>query len=322
MGRGALETLLRLWGPVITGVLTALSLGMAGTARALPPEALELPGRRPDYSEVWLSAGIRYNHNFSIDPDRVERASSPVQEVGVSAYDDRALGGSQLRSRGAIDIYTDLTDHDRDFQVASASTGPVFDLGESWRLHTALGGWVSFYGYQLYTALGAAYFTLARLDSTFRQVELDVGVEHFGGEFGGDNVPWVDLFADLAWDSLLLEDDVLDAQLFLEHYHADEGRFRYSQAALTLGHDAPLVGRLRAQASLTGWQRWYYGSDPEVAGNRRDTTLTAVASFTFSGLIVEPLSAELRGLYERNWSNDDFQDYEGQSVVLYLHWRF
>ena len=45
-------------------------------------------------------------------------------------------------------------------------------------------------------------------------------------------------------------------------------------------------------------------------------------AFTYSGLFLEPLSAELRGLYERNWSNDDFQDYDGQSVVFYLHWRF
>ena len=313
---------MRLWGPGITGVLAALSFGGAGPARALPPEVLEPPGRQPDYSEIWISAGIRYNHNFSINPDRVERASSPVQEVGVSAYDARALGGSRLRSHAAIDILTDLYDHDRDFQLVSASTGPVFDLGESWRLHTALGGWVSFFGYQFYTGLGAAYFTLERLDSTFRQVEIDVGVEHFGEEFGGDDVPWVDLFIDLAWDSLLLEDDVLDAQLSLEHYHADQGSFRYSQVALTLGHDTPLWGRLRGEASVTGWQRWYDGSDPEVAGKRRDTTLTAVASVTYWGLFVEPLAAELRGLYERNWSNDDFQDYDGQSVVLYVHWRF
>lgn len=313
---------MRLRGTGITGVLAALCLGAVGPARALPPEAVEWQDGESNYSELWLSAGIRYNRNFSINPDRVEFTSSPVQEVGVSAYDDRALWGSRLRSQGAIEIYTDLDDHDRDFQLVSATSGPVFDLGESWRLHTALGGSASFFGYQFYTGLGAAYFALERLDSTFRQVELDVGVEHFGEEFGGDNVPWVDLFVDLGWDSLLQEDDALDTRLFLEHYHADEGSFRYSQVALTLGHDAPLVGRLRGEASLTGWQRWYYGSEPEVSGNRNDTTLTATASFTYSGLFVEPLSVELRGLYERNWSNDDSQDYDGQSAVLYLHWRF
>ena len=313
---------MRLWDPVIPGVLAAVSFGVAGPVRALPPETLEPPGGEADESELWLSAGIRYNNNLSINPDRVEFTSSPVQELGVFAYDDRVRWGSRFRSNAAIDVYTDLEDHDRDFQLLSASTGPVFELGESWRLHTALGGWVSLFGYQFYTGLGAAYLTLERLDSTLRQVELDVGVEHFGEEFGGDSVPWLDLYVDLAWDSVLVQGDVLDAQLFFEHYQADEASFRYSQVALALGHDAPLVGRLKGEASISGSQRWYYGSDPGVSGDRRDTTLAAVAAFTYSGLFLEPLSAELRGLYERNWSNDDFQDYDGQSVVFYLHWRF
>ncbi|MBW2270478.1 MAG: hypothetical protein JRH16_18085 [Deltaproteobacteria bacterium] len=325
MSGEARESLLRLWGPVIPGVLAALSFAVAGPGRAAPPEAPEAagpPGGEPDYSELWLSAGIRYNNNFSINPDRIEFTSSPVQELGVVAYDDRALWGSRFRSNGAIEIYTDLEDSGRDVQLLSASTGPVFELGESWRLHTAVGGEASWFGYEFYTGLGVAYFTLEREGSTLRQVELDVGVEAFGKEFGGDNVPWLDLYVDLAWDSLLWQDDELAARVFFEHYHADEASFRYSQVALTLGHDAPLAGQLSGAASLTGSRQWYYGSDPGVSGDRRDTTLTAIASFTWSGLFLEPLSAELRGLYERDWSNDDFQDYDGQSVVFYLHWRF
>ena len=73
---------------------------------------------------------------------------------------------------------------------------------------------------------------------------------------------------------------------------------------------------------MTGWQRFYYGAEPDVDGDRRDTTLTAIASLEYPSLILEPLSLELRGLYERNWSNDDEQDYDGQSVVLLFHWRF
>jgi hypothetical protein len=303
-------------GPGITGLLAALSMLPAGTAEALPPVA------ESAYSEIWASVGIRYNHNLSINPDRIELSSSPVQEVSFSAYDDRALGDWQLRSLGTIDVFTDLIDHDRDFQVASASTGPVFELGEDWRLHTALGGWGSFFGYQFYTGLSAAYLTLERLDSPFRAIEVDAGVEHFGKEFGGDNVPWVDLFVDFGWDGLRQEDDWMDGQLYLEHYHADEGRFRYSQVALTLGHNTGLIGPIQASVHLTGWQRFYYGSEPEVGSDRRDTTLTATASLLYPGLFVEPLVLELSGLYERNWSNDDSQDYDGQTVALLLHWRF
>ena len=147
-------------------------------------------------------------------------------------------------------------------------------------------------------------------------------MEHFGKQFGGDNVPWVDLFTQLGWEGLLQEDDWFETELFVEHYHADESHFRFTQAALTLGHNSGLIGPLQASAYLTAWQRFYYGSEPEVGSDRRDSTLTAQLSLLYPGLFVEPFALELQGLYERNWSNDDSQDYDGQSVVLYLHWRF
>lgn len=307
--------------PTLRRGVASLVVALPTLLTPAPSGALPPVGTSP-YSEIWASVGIRYNRNFSINPDRIERTSSPVQEVALSAYDDRALGKGRIRSLGAIEVYTDLADHDRDFQLVSASTGPVLKLDERWRLHAALGGWASFFGYEFYTANGAVYLNLERSDSLLRSLEVDAGVEHFGTEFGGDNVPWVDLFTRFGWESLLQEDDWFDGELFLEHYHADEGRFRYSQIALTLGHNTGMIGPLQGTAYLTGWQRFYYGSEPGVGGDRRDTTLTAVASLSYPGLFLEPLTLELQGLYERNWSNDDEQDYDGQSVVLYLHWRF
>jgi hypothetical protein len=301
--------------PSIAALLAVLSM-LPLAAEALPRAA------QPAESEFWASVGIRYDHKFSINPDRIERTSSPVQEVRLSGYDDRALGSWRLRSLGSIDVFTDLTDHDRDFQIASASVGPVFELGERWRLHAAIGGWASFFGYEFYTGLGAAYLTLERLDSALRSIAVHAGVEHFGKEFGGDDVPWVDVFVDVGWEGLLRGEDWLEGQLYLEHYQADEARFRSEQVALTLGYDVPLIGPIRGSVYVTGWQRFYHGSEPDVGSDRRDTTLTATLSLVHTVFFVESLLLEVRGVYERNWSNDDFQDYDGQSVALLLHWRF
>ena len=180
--------------------------------------------------------------------------------MSLSAYDERKLWSQPIRSLGGVEVYTDLIEHDRDYQIVSASTGPLLELSEKWRLHTALGGWASFFGYQFYTGLSAAYLSLERRDSPLKSIEVHAGVEHFGKQFGGDNVPWVDLFTQLGWEGLLQEDDWFETELFVEHYHADESHFRFTQAALTLGHNSGLIGPLQASAYLTAWQRFYQSS--------------------------------------------------------------
>ncbi|MBW1882223.1 MAG: hypothetical protein JRJ58_01750 [Deltaproteobacteria bacterium] len=281
------------------------------------------PGSEMRGSEVWLSTGIRYSQNLSIDPDRIEDSSSPVALTHLDGYDQRGLLGWELRSIGWAGYEVDLQDKDRDFQNVSGQTGPVLHLGESWDFYGSVGGGLSFFGYDFYSAIGATYLRLESLEGSFlRAVELDVGYERTGDSLGGDDAPWIDLYTTVGRDSLVLEADWIELTPLLSFYLSDDDDFAYGQIGATLEYGFSVAANLEVKASWTGYRRVYDLAEDGPSPRQRDWFLLAQLDIRYSGLFIDSLAVEVTGSYERNWSNFGDEEYEGGSVAIVLHWKF
>jgi hypothetical protein len=302
-------------------------LVIAGLLAGSEFAAAAMPGPGPSSNirsrEVWLSSGLRYNRNLSIDPDRIEDSSSPVAITSLIGSDQRVFLGWELRSLGWADYEVDLEDSDRDFQNVSVQTGPVLHLGESWDFYGSVGGGFSFFGYDFYSGFGATYLRLENLEGAFlRVVELDVGYERNGDSFDVGDAPWIDLYTTLGHDSLVLEADWIELTPLLSFYLSDEDDFAYGQLGATLEYGFPTVGNLEIRTSFMGYRRVYDLANDGAFPRQRDWFLLAQLDILYSGLFVESLAVEVTGSYERNWSNYGDQEWEGGSVSLIAHWRF
>jgi hypothetical protein len=273
-------------------------------------------------SEVWLSAGVRYDRNLSINTDRIERSSSPVVEVSLYGYDQRAVRSQELRVIGYVNIDTDLEDRDRDYQAVSVQAGPVFHLSDSWDLYTSLGGGFSYYGYEYYNGSATLNNVLAnRAGSLMRSVNLHLGFERIGEFYGGSDAPWVDFYATFGLDGILLDTDWIEFTPLVEYYFSDETGFEYGQLEATLGYGFPLLAGLDVEAFATGHRR-HYDQAVEGFSRQRDWFALAQFGFVYSGLIWDALALEGMGRYERNWSNCEEESYDGASAGIVLHWIF
>ncbi|MBW2271845.1 MAG: hypothetical protein JRG96_01135 [Deltaproteobacteria bacterium] len=278
----------------------------------------------PPYQEFWVSLGLRYDDSRTVRQDLVPRSQGLVIDTRASAFDERTLGGHRYRTLGNFQADTTLDDLDLSYQVLSAFTGPVFDLAPDTRLHASLGGEVSFYGGSFFSGLAALYLSAESIEESWLSAyELAIGVERIDDTFltGADAV-WGSLWATFATHQLLAEVDHLDLTPGVSYYYADEERLRYAQAELTLRYGGPFHERLSGTLWLTGWRRWYVGSEVGVEGDRRDWFLDVGAGVTVWELLLSQLALELIYEYEQNWSNDSFEDNRGHSIGFLFHWGF
>jgi len=284
----------------------------------IPEDGSEASGH-----EVWLSTGIRYNENLSINPDRIEDESSPLSVTSLYGYDQRAVFGWDLRSIGYADYEVDLLDKDRDYQNVTAQMGPVFHLGEGWDFYSSIGGTFAFFGYDFYSGIGATYLRLENLDgSPLRAVGLDVGYEKSGDSFDGGDAPWIDFYTTFGRDELVVEADWIEFTPLLEFYFSDADDFAYGQLGATLEYGFSLIDDLDVTTSISSHRRVYDLAEDGPSPRRRDWFLMTQAQILYSGLFMDSLALEVTGFYEQNWSNYGDEEYKGGYGAVILHWIF
>jgi hypothetical protein len=273
--------------------------------------------------EIWLSTGIRYNENLSINPDRVEDESSTLAVTSLYGYDQRAVFGWDLRSIGQADYEVDLLDKDRDYQNVSAQIGPVFHISEGWDFYSSIGGGAAFFGYDFYSGVAATHLRLETLDgSPLRAVGLDVGYERSGDSFDGGDAPWIDFYTTFGRDELVVEADWIEFTPLLEFYFSDEDDFAYGQLGATLEYGFPLIDDLEVTTSFSSYRRVYDLAEDGPSPRRRDWFLITQVQILYSGLFVDSLALEVTGSYEQNWSNYGDEDYKSGYGSVVLHWIF
>jgi hypothetical protein len=282
-----------------------------------------IPAAAPDpRTPRFVTVSSRDDTIQSVIRDIVSPSDDYVMNLQLFLFDEREVADSRLRSD--LYVYGDAhgDGHDLDYSILSGRTGPVFDLGESWQIHTAMEGSVSLYDYEPFSLLGAGDLTLQSRTGRFvRSIHLRAGGEHFSSGFGNRDAWFADLTMSLASEGILRAGDWLQLAPGVTRNQARESRFRYSQAGAALRYEAPLIGRLTGSLGARAWRRLYDGHASEVETDRRDWHLINEVTLSYTGLFSKHLSLEVRYEFEKNWSNDDFEDYDGYSTGVFLVWQ-
>jgi hypothetical protein len=254
--------------------------------------------------------------------DSVSPIDDYVMNVQLLVFDERRVADNRLRSD--LYFYADAhsDEHDLDYHVVSGRTGPVFDLGEGWQIQTAVEGSVSLYDYEPFSLLGAGGLTLRRRGGGLvRSIHLRAGSEDFSSDFDDADAWFGDMTVGLGYDGILAAGDWLQLEPGFAWNEARESRYRYSQAGVALRYGAPLVASLRGSVEARGWRRLYDGHAFDVDGDRKDWHMIAGVTLSYTGLFRQQVSLELRYEFEKNWSNDDFEEYDGHSAGVLFVWH-
>ena len=268
------------------------------------------------------TVNTRNNTTQSVIRDIVSSTDDYVANMQLFVFDERELADNRFRSD--LYFYADAhaNRHGLDYHILSGRSGPVFDLGEGWQIHTAMEGSVSLYDYEPFSLLGAGDVALrSRTGGFLRSIRLRAGSEAFSSDFDDADAWFGDLTMALGFDGILAEGDWFQLEPGFTRNQARESRFRYSHAGVALQYGTRLVGRLTGSINAGGWRRLYDGHAADVEGDRQDWHLVTGVTLTYTGLFSRQLSFELRYEFEKNWSNDALEDYQGHSTGVFLVWR-
>ncbi len=232
--------------------------------------------------------------------------------------DDRRLFGSTLW-RSSLQLYADA--HARtssaDFMYGSASTGPVFLVGNGWRFHpfvTAESG-LADYDFLFWSAgIGGTLET--RGSDPLRSVTASVSYADFAS--GGGNGPFTPdngrdavvagLSVRLGWDNIIAKTDAIELRPQVVYNGAKDSEFTFWQGGATLSYAASLfsfaggVGNVFISPEVTVQYRRYKGAEQGRSNDRKDLRVSPALRLI---AMYDNYTAVLGYIYDRNFSNYD-----------------
>lgn len=315
----------------------ALEQGKEGKALAAYERILEVdPGNRdvasalrrlkvsliPAVTTGRIEIGGRYETNIRQQPKTQSRDEDILGFAKLSIYDRRPLFGQEWRSD--LFGYADLHDQasEIDYWFARAHTGPTFQLGEDATVQIAPGGSVSFLDGDWYYVEPALRVTfeniffglLSRLDirGSYRDVNNSIGAsEGYALDIVGRNVN----------RDVLTGSDLLVLQPFFRIRDSDSqpagapvllntfvlGDY-IEGGGQALYYIQPLED-VRLGASFLGYYRDYEQSIRLGTPEREDWFISPGAEVLFRNVVCAGCDIKLDYHYEKNFSNDNTEDF-------------
>jgi hypothetical protein len=304
--------------------IAGLLLLAAGGSLALAAVsgAAEEAGDDATGTDLDLTVGARFDTNEAALRDVLPRSRGFVLHTNLLASHDRRVAGIPWQAGGEVytDTYTD--ERDEDYYSVSVWSGPGIEIGGPWSLQPAVGGQLSFSGYERLGLIGDFYLTWDSGGAILLSyAELRLAYEDYRDEFEGYDAPVGSLTLAFGADDPPGWGDAVWLVPSVVYYRAERRAFRYTELAASLAWGGPLAGPVRLDLEAYGSRRFYAGSEEGVGGDRRDWYTLNVVSLSLSPLLSESQTLEARYVYERNWSNESFERYDGHSAGLFLRWR-
>jgi len=291
----------------------------------------------PDFSAVYLHLGGRYATNVRLRSGRAnEDKDDFVGDARIIVRDERKLGGMRWRTTGQF--YGDLHAHSRDadFGYIGASTGPLFNLPNNWRLRPAGGAAFAWLDSKvLFTEIAGHLGFEALGAGLLRRVDIRVGYQFLGPEFssGRDGLV-VDISPELTVANLAKRGDavtvrpryrfngafgrnadpsVVQGDIFPERYHEVGGDAQYL---------APFAGgRIYLGPTFRGNVRYYRSNVPGGSSRRRDVYLRPGVQLIVPNAFRSGHTLTFRYQHERNLSNVGAKRFRNHVIGIRSIWR-
>jgi hypothetical protein len=289
----------------------------------------------PSVTRVTLLLGGQYESN----PHRLAGRGSNRHDGALSgrlqALDERRIGAVRWRTEGDVYANWHTRFHDIDFGIAGGRGGPVFELGEGYRIHAFVGGSYSWLTRRTFYTEGTAGATLEiETQSPLKSVSVRWGYQFVGEDFSTRDGTFVEVSPRFVVNALLVERSIA----VLTPYWRYNGVFgdgppgvdprsepfpaRYHQLGIRADYFVPLFANVTFGIGAIYEYRHYYETVTDKSKNRRDHVVSPSAQVIVAGLAKGQADLIFSYSFEHRASNDRAQLYDNHTAGAKILWRF
>ncbi len=289
----------------------------------------------PAVTRVTALLGGQYESN----PRRVAGSTSNrydgVLSARVQALHERRIGDLRWRAEGDVYANYHTRFHDIDFGIAGGRAGPVFELGEGYRIHAFIGGSYAWLTRRTFYTEGTAGATL-EIDgeSPLKSVSVRWGYQFVGEDFSTRDGTFVEVSPRFVMNALLVERSIA----VLTPYWRYNGVFgsgppgvdprsepfpaRYHQLGIRADYFVPVFGNVTFGIGAIYEYRHYFETVTDKSKNRRDHVISPSAQVIVAGLVNGQADLIFSYIFEHRASNDRTQLYDNHAAGAKILWRF
>lgn len=239
--------------------------------------------------------------------------------------DERNFNGVRWRTTGSLYGELHAFEDELNYGQASATLGPIFDLGASMiSLHPAVGGGVAFLDDDFYYAdVNVSALFEGYLEGVYQWARFRAGYRQYDEDMTADEGFYLDAAARRAWADVFFENDAISISPMIRWNEID-GTFndnvrdfspgRYVVSSVRFGYDRVLSELVNAGISFEVSNRYFLTDENMDGDNREDWTFTPGASVLLKDVFGPQTGLRLSYEYEYNDSNDSDHDYDNHMV--------
>jgi len=282
---------------------------------------------QPPITRTFLETGV-------IGQSNAEHVSNPGQfdVLGfgrIRVRDERNIAGTRWRTEGTLYGEAHSEADQLDYASASATLGPIFDLGASMiSLHPALGGGVAMLdGDFYYVDVNASATVEGVFDGAFQWARLRLGYRQYEEDLTSDNGIYIDAVARAAKSDVFVEGDVISVAPIFRWNNVD-GTFndglddfspgKYLYGGARFAYHRVLNDLITVGLSVGVYDRYFLVDEAPNGDARNDVTVRPGVSVLFRDVFAPQTGIRFNYDYEYNDSNDPDHDYDNHILGLSL----
>lgn len=289
----------------------------------------------PSVTRATLLLGGQYETNPHRLPGRSGNRYDGALSARFQVLDERRIGAIRWRTEG--DVYGNYHTrfHDIDFGIAGGRGGPVFELGEGFRINPFIGGSYSWLTRRTFYTEGTAGLTL-EIDSEtpLKSVSARWGYQFVGEDFSTRDGTFIEISPRFVVNSLLFERSIAVVTPYWRYNgvfgsgppgldpRSEPFPARHHQYGVRGDYFVSLFANVTFGVGAIYEYRHYFETVADKSKNRRDHIVSPSAQVIVSGLIEGQADLIFSYSYEHRTSNDRTQLYENHTAGAKILWRF
>lgn len=289
----------------------------------------------PSVTRVTLLLGGQYESNPHRFPGHASNRYDGVLSARLQATHERLIGALRWRAEGDVYANYHTRFHDIDFGIAGGRAGPLFELGEGFRLHTFIGGSYSWLTRRTFYTEATAGATLEiERESLLKSVSVRWGYQFVGQDFSTRDATFVEVSPRFVANALLFERSIAVVTPYWRYNgvfgsgppgidpRSEPFPARYHQLGIRADYFVPVFANVTFGIGAIYEYRHYFETVSDKSKNRRDHVISPSAQIIVAGLVKGQADLILSYTFEHRTSNDSTQLYDNHSAGAKILWRF
>jgi tetratricopeptide (TPR) repeat protein len=289
----------------------------------------------PDTTEITALIGGQYETNPKHEVDSDSGTDDSVLVGRLQVTDKRRFG--ETRWRTDADVFTNWHAKfgDIDFLSVGVRTGPVFELAEGWDIRPAIGASYAILDSEPFLYEGSFSLSIESTEGgVFRSLNFRGAYNDIDSEIAGADAYVVEVNPRFVFPDMLTERDQAILNPVYRYNgvrgsgatgtgaNADTFPLRYHVIGARADYFFPITAETYGGLNLTANYEIYNERVFGKTNKRRDLYLVPGAQLIMSRVFHPRHDVVIGYQYERNLSNDDFEDYENHIARVRSVWRF